>query len=133
MAKRITDDLKAKLASMHNATPNFLCDELGIVRAKMKSLKDEEDLIKTVLSAKLANMENDKKFFPAQDAIKGDRYILQVIKTSVARFSQELAKKFLTEEQAAECYVTSEMTQYRVKLVDEPEEGGIETRMKTGT
>lgn len=133
MTKRITDELKAKLAAMHNATPSFLCDELGIVRAKMKMLKDEEDLVKTVLSAKLANMEKDKKFFPDQDAIKGEKYILQVIKTSVARFSQELAKKFLTEEQVAECYVTSDMTQYRVKLVDEPEEGGIEKRLKTGT
>lgn len=121
MSKRLTEDLKAKLAAMHNATPDFLTDELGNVRAKQKVLKDEEDLIKTVLTTKLETMEKDKKFFPSQDAIKGSKYILQVIKTTVARFSQDKAKEFLTPEQFEQCFVSSPMTQYRCKRLDEPE------------
>lgn len=123
MPKRLTDDLKAKLASMHNATPSFLCDELGNVRAQIKVLQEEESLIKTVLATKL---ENNQNFQPDKEAIKGGRYILQVIKTKVSRFSQEAAKKFLSEDQFNSCFVESDMTQYRVKRIDEPEGATME-------
>lgn len=119
MPKRLTPELKQKLNNLHNATAENLIDELGDLRKRQKALKEEEELIKTVLEPKL---KSAKEFNPNTDIIRGQKFDLQVIKTTVSRFNQEKAKEFLTPEQIEQCYVTSEMTQYRTHRRDEPTE-----------
>jgi hypothetical protein len=116
MAKRLTPVLKDKLHRFHNMGPKELIDELGTLRAREKALKDEEDLVKTVLTSKLESEPETVDF--SKVALAGTRYTLQVIKTIRATFSGEKAKQFLTDEQIEACTVKTEVTQYRTTLID---------------
>jgi len=117
--KRLTPELKEHLARLHNYTPALLIDELGVIRSKTKALKEDEELIKQVLDSKL---QDDTQLDVDKDALSGKNYILQIIKTSRATFSQEKAKTFLTPEQFEQCFTSSPVTQYRVTRKDTPED-----------
>jgi hypothetical protein len=118
MAKRLTTELKEKLKNLHNQSAENLIDELGDLRARSKALKEEEDLIKTVLEPKL---KAAKEFNPNQDLISGRRYNLAVIKTFQTRLDTEAVRKVLTEDQLKECEKTIPITQYRTTKKDDPQ------------
>lgn len=117
MAKRLTPVLKEKLQRFHNQGSAELIDELGTLRAREKALKDEMDLVKTVLNSKLEEEAKTVDFSAV--ALQGSRYTLQVIKTVRSTFSGERAREFLTPEQIEACTSTTEVTQYRTTLIDD--------------
>lgn len=107
---KMTPEIKAKLARWHNMTPEFIADELGSTRDKIKDLKQDEELLKTVLESKVPNIP---EFNIHTDAIAGESHILSYTIFKTSRFSQEKAKEFLTEEQWNQCFNVSEVKQVR--------------------
>lgn len=122
MAKRLTPVLKEKLQRFHNQGASELIDELGVLRAREKALKDEMDLVKTVLNTKLEQEAKEKSVDFSAVAFAGKRYTLQVIKTVRSTFSGEKAREFLTPEQIEACTSSTEVTQYRTTLIDDAKE-----------
>ncbi len=71
------------LPNLDNATPSFLVDELGSIRAEQKELKKREGYIKAALKARIK---------PGEYSIEGEKYTAEIIEQAQMRIDTDGVK-----------------------------------------
>lgn len=84
---------KVKVPNFANATPGFLVDELGEVRAKLKELQGQEGVLKEALQARLPK---------GTTAVTGEKYNAAITQTSQVRLDTDKIRSEMPEEWVAE-------------------------------
>ena len=82
-----------KPSNLANATPQFLVDELGGVRAKIKELQKEEGFLKEALKARVDETDT---------VVEGDLYAATIEQVFQMRFDSERTKLEMGPEWWAE-------------------------------
>jgi len=101
---------KRELELLHNATPEFLVDELGPLRAQIKKLQKRENILKEAIKGRLPEDE---------DEIEGENWTAQITKTSQSRLNTTLIREHMDEKWVMEHTNVIEMTQIRTKKNEE--------------
>ena len=92
------------LPNLDNATPSFLADELGTLRAQLKVLKQKEGIIRDALVARMQ---------PSQTVAEGENYTAQLTHSEQRRLDTQTVRQLLTAEQLEECTKVVAITQVR--------------------
>jgi len=95
-----------KLPDLSNATPPYLADELGDIRAEIKRLQKLEGLYKDVLEAKKD---------PEATTVEGDKWCQVFEMVSQMRINADLCRQHLDAETLAK--VTAEVSYRQIKSV----------------
>lgn len=101
---------KTEIPNLANATPEFLTDELGEVRAQIKKLEKLKDLYSEALQGR-ARLLGQTKFI-------GDKYTSEIVQMSRTGLDTAKVKESMDEDWVAEHSKTTEYSQVNVKSIE---------------